>query len=406
MIKPRSSQAIEAASAPNRPCAVCGGTRAAVFWEAASVPVFCNVLCRTREEALKAPRGDLRLTFCPDCALIVNTAFDPRRVAYGVDYENSLHHSPHFQTYADALACRLVEQYRLHNKVVVEIACGQGDFLRALCAAGGNIGLGFDPSYVPKDNAAPGMKRVTFVQDYYSPRYADRRADFVCCRHALEHMANPVEFLRGVRQTLDGQPEAIVFFEVPNAMWTLRELGIWDLIYEHCTYFVDVALERCFLAAGFQALSTAEEYGGQFLTLEARPNGAAGGLPQVAVNDPVGVGEHVRAFADQYTRKVRAWQARLAEWKAAGKRTMVWGSGSKGVTFLNVLAASSGIEYVVDINPRKQGMFVAGTGQRIVAPDFVRAYRPDEVIVMNPVYVDEIRRMLGELGVTREVQVA
>jgi hypothetical protein len=27
------------------------------------------------------------------------------------------------------------------------------------------------------------------------------------------------------------------YLEVPNGLFTLRDLGIWDLIYEHCQYF-------------------------------------------------------------------------------------------------------------------------------------------------------------------------
>ena len=79
---------------------------------------------------------------------------------------------------------------------------------------------------------------------------------------------------------------------------------------------------------------------------------------------------------------------------------MVWGGGAKAVSFLNLLELGEAIEYVVDINPGKQGSYLAGTGQRIVPPEFLREHRPDEVIVMNPVYLVEIERQLGELGVS------
>ncbi len=57
----------------------------------------------------------------------------------------------------------------------------------------------------------------------------------------------------------------------------------------------------------------------------------------------------------------------------------------------------------MDINPHKHGKFMAGTGQEIVAPEFLVDYDPDLVIVMNPVYTDEIRSELGRLGVTTTV---
>jgi hypothetical protein len=85
----------------------------------------------------------------------------------------------------------------------------------------------------------------------------------------------------------------------------------------------------------------------------------------------------------------------------------VWGVGSKGVTFLNVMSAGhETVPYCVDLNPRKHGQFVVGTGQQIVPPAFLREYRPDLVIVMNGIYESEIRQACREYGVDCELAVA
>jgi hypothetical protein len=73
------------------------------------------------------------------------------------------------------------------------------------------------------------------------------------------------------------------------------------------------------------------------------------------------------------------------------------------VAFLTTLRIQDEIEYAVDINPYKHGTYMAGTGQQIVAPEFLREYRPDVVIVMNPIYCNEIRRDLNRMGVTAEL---
>jgi hypothetical protein len=82
---------------------------------------------------------------------------------------------------------------------------------------------------------------------------------------------------------------------------------------------------------------------------------------------------------------------------------VIWGVGSKGVTFLNILQCQDKIQYAVDINPRKVGMHVAGAGQEIVPPDFLREYQPDAIILMNPIYQDEIRQTIAQLGVNAEL---
>ncbi|NLD73931.1 MAG: methyltransferase, partial [Chloroflexi bacterium] len=106
----------------------------------------------------------------------------------------------------------------------------------------------------------------------------------------------------------------------------------------------------------------------------------------------------VGAFGAHYTERVATWRGRMAELAGASRRVVVWGVGSKGVTFLNALGPDAPIDCVVDINPRKEGMYVAGTGQRIIAPEALREVRPDVIIIMNPAYREEIGRQAEALG--------
>jgi hypothetical protein len=83
---------------------------------------------------------------------------------------------------------------------------------------------------------------------------------------------------------------------------------------------------------------------------------------------------------------------------------VIWGSGSKGVSFLTgVTGAAESVAYAVDINPYRRGYFMPGTGQEIVGPAQLSEIRPDVVVVMNSVYVPEIKAMLAELGLNPEL---
>ena len=109
-------------------CPVCTSTNLEIFLELAQVPVFCNVLWKSHDEALHISKGDIRLTFCRTCGHVFNTAFDPGLIEYSLEYENSLHFSPRFQTYATSLAKRLIKTYNLYQKDIIEIGSGKGDF--------------------------------------------------------------------------------------------------------------------------------------------------------------------------------------------------------------------------------------------------------------------------------------
>ena len=82
---------------------------------------------------------------------------------------------------------------------------------------------------------------------------------------------------------------------------------------------------------------------------------------------------------------------------------VLWGSGSKAVSFLTTLGGRKDIEWVVDINPNRHGMFMAKTGQEIVGPDHLIDYKPDVVIIMNQIYQDEIETDLIRRGLNPEI---
>jgi SAM-dependent methyltransferase len=386
-------------------CPVCGKAAESTFLELPDVPVQCNVQWPSREAALAAPRGDIALACCSGCGMIWNTAFDPSLVRYDEQYENSLHFSPRFQEYAFALAKHLVETYRLYGKDIIEIGCGQGEFLQLLCALGSNRGLGFDPAYRAGGAERRGERadQVVIVRDMYPGTSRHPAADLICCRHVLEHLAEPRLLVQEMHRALTGRPEAVVYVEVPNTAFMLRNGSIWDVIYEHCMYFSATALTELFTASGYDVLRVREEFGGQYLGLEARAGQERGGHSADLVREAWEAGALARVFGRHYCATVEAWAGRLEAWHRAGRRVVIWGAGSKGVMFLNTLGRSGQIEYIVDINPRKQGLYVAGSGQRIVAPDFLPAYRPHIVLVMNPVYEDEVRSSLAQVGVSAQV---
>ncbi len=386
-------------------CPVCCAKTIEEFLFLPGVPTHCNLLWESKEQALTAPRGDLRLGFCRACGHVYNRAFDPSLMEYTQAYENSLHFSPRFQAYAEALATRLISLYGIRHKDVIDIGCGKGDFLALLCNRGDNRGYGFDPSFIPEIMEKASAEKMTIIQDFYSPRYAGYQADLITCRHVLEHIRSPREFVENVRASIGTRTSTVVFFEVPNVMYTLRDMGIWDLIYEHCSYFSASSLAVLFTACGFTVREQSELYDGQFLGIDLAPGNSAG-EPAPDVRDKVAaMAEDCAAFAEHYRRKVEDWRTTF-DAKLSGRKLVVWGGGSKGVMFLNTLRDGKHIDYMVDINPRKQGMFVAGSGQKIVSPVFLRDYRPDTVIIMNPIYRAEIQGQLNDLRVEAEVLVA
>lgn len=384
-------------------CPVCRNTESQPFIEIPQIPVYCNILWDTAAGAKSAPRGDMQLAFCDQCGHIFNTRFDSGLMNYNQSYENSLHHSPRFQAYASNLVDEWIERYDIRHKNIVEIGAGQGDFLQMMCQAGSNRGVGFDPSYLPKKELP---EYLSFVPDYYTEKYGAYPADVLLCRHVLEHIKNAAEFVNMVRRVIGDRSKITALFEVPNVLWTVRELGIWDIIYEHCSYFSPFSLSHVFRQNRFHVERVNTVFGGQFLTIEASPAEAAAPRPDDHAQGIASLAADVGRFSAAFEKKMAAWRARFDTLKQNDQKAVIWGAGSKGVTFLNMLNPQGVVEYAVDINPRKKGMFVAGMGQQIVNPTFLRNYQPEVVIIMNRNYEQEISQTLQELGVSATILVA
>jgi hypothetical protein len=290
----------------------------------------------------------------------------------------------------------------LHEKDIIEIGCGKGEFLTMLCELGGNRGIGFDPAYVSERDHSEVKDRITFIKDFYSEKYSNYRGDFIVCKMTLEHIQSPFDFVTRVRSSIGNQLSTIVFSQVPDANRILRECSFEDIYYEHCSYYSPGSLARLFHKCDFDVLHLSTAYDDQYLIIEAQPaNGSSSVLIQE--NDLETLKQDVMNFTKKYQHKLDNWQVKLEEIRANKRRVVLWGSGSKGVAFLTTLNIIDEISYVVDINPYRQGFYMAGTGQKIIAPDILKEHKPDIVIVMNPIYRDEIQQNLKEKDLSPEL---
>jgi SAM-dependent methyltransferase len=382
-------------------CPSCGSADLHDFYDASDVPAHSCVLLPTREAAVGYPTGSIRLAFCRGCGFITNTAFDSGLIDYTQDYEETQGFSGRFNEFARSLAERLIERFNLRGKEVLEIGCGKGEFLVLLCELGDNRGVGIDPSYVPGRLSTDAD--VQFIRDYYSQRSTDLTGDLVCCRHTLEHIGPTGDFVRMVHRSVEHTAGAGIFFEVPDVRRVLRECAFWDIYHEHCSYFSPGSLARLFRSAGFGVLDVALDFDDQYILLESRLDGSVPDGPRPLEESVDELSADMDFFRRHQADHVERWRREVMDRHDRGQRIVLWGSGSKGVAFLTTLGLRDEIEHVVDINPFRQGMYMPGTGQLIVAPEYLQEYRPHLVIAMNPIYLEEIRRDLHGLGVATDV---
>jgi 2-polyprenyl-3-methyl-5-hydroxy-6-metoxy-1,4-benzoquinol methylase len=384
-------------------CPGCFSQDISVFHQIEDLPVNSVLNIRRREQARMFQRGNIFLGFCKRCGFIYNTAFNPQLLNYSSDCEESQGYSPTFNQFQRRTAVGLIEKYNLRNKTVLEIGCGKGKFLKLLCDLGENQGIGFDPAYVEGRHKSINKNQVSFIKDFYSEKYAHYQADFICCLMTLEHISDTANFVRMLRRAILSPSNTVVFFQVPNVIRILEECAFEDIYYEHCSYFSPGSLSRLFRFYGFEVLHIGTAYNKQYIMLAARPRETKTQKDMFPIEeDPKKPAQLVAGFQKHYQTKIAYWRDELQKIRSNGKKAVLWGSGSKGVAFLTTLNVNKEIEYVVDINHHRQGTYMAGTGQSIVEPEFLQNYRPDTVIIMNAIYLKEIRHSLLEMGCNPE----
>lgn len=376
-------------------CPICRSVKTSKFIYRKRVPVHQNLVLFFQRDARDITRGELLLCVCETCGFVFNSRFDGAKLCYGQNYINTQTHSPYFSQYVHDIINYLVRKRQTRHKKIIEVGCGDGSFLKALCQSGDNRGIGYDPSYVESENDDTNG-RVRFKKEFYGSRSLDMACDVVICRHTIEHTCDPLSLLLTIRKTMEKSLRARVFLETPCLEWILKNQVFWDFFYEHCSYFTKQSLTTAFEIAGFEIESIRNVFQGQYLWLEAKLSDKQGrGLKIFPARISVLTGK----FAEKESSLIQNWKKRLGELHSAGE-VAIWGAGAKGVTFVNLIDPRCRlINCVVDLNPNKQGGFVPGTGHPIVSYFDLPKRKVATAILMNPNYREENRKLLLKAGI-------
>jgi SAM-dependent methyltransferase len=376
------------------------------FADLGDIPVLCGVHWADAGAAAASPVGRMTLGYCPTCAYVRNLAFDPAVMVYDTTMDTNLHHSPAFQEFSAGLVKHLAGRFDLAGKRVLDVGCGQGEFLRELCHISGSTGVGYDAMYAGPEG--PDPSGAEFHSGYAPRGEALPEFDMFTSRHWFEHIDDPYAFLADLRQRA-GTRRVYGYIEVPDAVYDMSTAG-WEVIYPHVSYFDAYSLVRIAERAGWRVEDTGTWFGGMFRYIELSAN--AGDQPRLGTEPIPGPAERERqlaavaGFQERNASEQKSWHDRIGELVEQGKRPVMWGAGSRGVQFLTFADAGRRLAAVVDVNPRKWGRYLPVTAHRVDPPETLTELKPEAVIITNPSYKDEIAAELRRLGVDAELLIA
>jgi hypothetical protein len=350
------------------------------------------------KDALDVVAGDIDLATCTTCGFLFSTSFDQALAMAGAKYESSQAASPHFGAFARGLATDWVQRYGLEGKHIAEIGCGQGEFLIEMLRAGAGSAVGIDPLFGPEFIPAEFQDRLSADAREFGGDHIHNDAAALVCRHAIEHIGDVAGFLALVADWAAAHPDAPILFEAPGTERILAEGAFWDIFYEHCNYFTADTLSDSFARAGLNVTRCELVYDGQYLIIEA-----TGTAPAVLDSDPRKVEAAIRdssAFSAKVSRAVDLCRERLAKMAADGAPVVLWQGASKAVALMTLLGRDTPIDFAVDLNTRRHGNYLPPFALEVRAPESLVETKPKHVVLMNEVYMVEVRKHLDKLGLT------
>ena len=386
-------------------CPNCNHSHSERFFHIPSLPVNVGVFYDDHQTALNAPTAPISLTFCSKCKLVHNQSFDRNAEIFKPGYEVSLKHSQTFQNFIKGVAERLVDRFDLQEKKITEIGCGDAYFLEQLAALGGNECTGIDPTVVVEGIKPAGLGSIRLIREYFSNAHCHLESDFICCLSVFEDIPKIQEFLANVR-LLALRNNAPLYFEVFNGWRSFVEREVWSVHYEQCNYFSLESIQNVFRENGFIIKNADTCYAGdQYLFVEAFADPVISETNSTKQSESA-LPEILRTYTLEFESKCNRWTGRFSEYHSQNKKVVLWGTGGKGITFLNSVPGAEIIELVAEINPDKHGKYLPGTGQKIIPPDALAEIQPDIIIITNAVYESEMKKQAKNLNVNAAFLVA
>ena len=275
------------------------------------------------------------------------------------------------QQYSD-----LFKQFNLYGKKILEVGCGQGEFLRIWNNYDVRaVGIEYDAELVTKARLE-GLEVYKAFADNAATELPEAPFDAFVQFNFLEHQPYPNEMLQCVYRNLTEGGVGLV--TVPSLEYILQN-GYYELIKDHIAYYSKETLQFLFRKNGFEII----DY-------------------QTINRDTHAITVRKRQLYD-----TTVWQESFKNLKhelfehvnnyiAQGKKVAVWGASHQGFTLLSSLGLGNKISYIIDSATFKQRKYSPASHVPIVDKHRFFEEPVDSIIIMAPGYTEEIASIIKQ----------
>lgn len=321
---------------------------------------------------------DINLCQCSGCGLV---QFDCDPVSYYKDSTRAGERCEALIELRKQQYTHLIETYCLQGKKILEVGAGKGGFLKTLREMSEysiqEFGIENNPEFV---NIARNVEKVNMQQ-----------GDVECLETQIEgapfdafvtfaypaRLIDPNAMLQCVSRHLTR--DAVGLVQVPSMEHLLKPGGFYDITRDHVAYYSEATLKFLLVKNGFDILEFGEvsELYIYAIVKKRKPYDL-----QTLWADVEPLADEVRKYVNKNTEK--------------GKKLAVWCAGHFAFTVLSTAEIGNKVSYIIDNAEFKKGRYSPASHVPIVGPEHFFNEPVDTILILGPIYVNEIIREIRE----------
>jgi 2-polyprenyl-3-methyl-5-hydroxy-6-metoxy-1,4-benzoquinol methylase len=348
-------------------CLCCGGEHLKSVLDLGTQPLANSFI---DDPAIPEYIFPLQLNICTDCThLQLSHAVNPDLLFKNYLYVSGT--SKTLRDYFDWFANYSLNYFTVAPKTVLDIACNDGSQLNSFKALG-LVTYGVDPA----TNLHPlSSANHEVICDYFTQEHVDalksKHLDIINAQNVFAHNSYPLEFLQQCREIM--HDDSVLFIQTSQA--DMIKNNEFDTIYhEHLSFFNASSMKALADRAGLNLIDITKTpiHGNSYMFVFTKLPGPARNVEQILIEERLAGLQDMNtylAYANKCRQVVVDLKETIKEYRAEGYVIAGYGAAAKGNTLINF--GELYLDFIIDDNPLKQGLFAPGSHIPVVSIDML-----------------------------------
>lgn len=385
-------------------CRGCSSPVTLTFLDLGSSPIANDLISL---ENLETPEVfyPLHVKTCEKCALVQLSEIATPELLFRSDYVYFSSYSSSWLEHSHRYVTKMIEMLDLDEEsLVIEVASNDGYLLQYFSQAGIQV-LGVEPSSGVAEAAI--KKNIPTIIDFFgsvlsSKLAINKKPKLLLGNNVLAHVPDINDFVKGFSLLI--AEDGLITFEFPHLVNLIKNNQFDTIYHEHYSYLSVTSILPIFEKHGLKVIDVEKlaTHGGSIRVYVAKFESnwkVEDSVTKVLIEEQKFDPRNKLIWESLQDRALHTkikLMAELVKCKQEGISVAAYGAAAKGNTLLNYAGIDSGlIQYVIDLNPHKQGKYLPGSRIPILGADELIENAPDVLLILPWNLADEIKIQLN-----------